>query len=58
MSGYKIVEEYDGRLPIYNIILNEKVIKSFDSLEEASGYLKALIDEDDTTSYGEENPCC
>lgn len=55
---YKIVEEYDGRLPVFNIVseVNKDIVKSFDSIEEAIIFLKRL--EDNSTPCGEEDPCC
>lgn len=42
--NYKIIEVYDGRLPEYQITDdNNKIIKSFDSFEEAETYLKSTI---------------
>lgn len=50
----KIVEEYDGRLPIYHVLnKEEELIKSFDSFEEAQNYVINL----NSTPCGEENPC-
>ena len=55
---YKIVEEYDGRLPVFNIVseVNRDIVKSFDTIEEAIIFLKRL--EDNSTPCGEEDPCC
>jgi len=38
MASLKVIEEYDGRLPIYNVVdVNTNiVVKTFDSLEEAN----------------------
>ena len=50
MINYLIKEEYDGRLPIYNVVevdssdqTLEVVLKSFDEIEQAEEYLKSLI---------------
>lgn len=60
MDNYKIIEEYDGRLPIFSIIKEVdskyQTIKSFDSYNDAE---KFLVDYTKTklTCCGEEDPC-
>ena len=50
----KVVEEYDGRLPVFNVVKEvtacnncgcqkDEVIKSFDTYEEAEAYCNSLI---------------
>ena len=50
----KVVEEYDGRLPVFNVVKEvtacdncgcqkDEVIKSFDTYEEADAYCVSLI---------------
>jgi len=50
----KIVEEYDGRLPVFNVVKEitacdncgcqkDEVIKSFDTYEEADAFCNSLI---------------
>lgn len=70
MSTLKIIEEYDGRLPVFNVIkevpecnncsVKDVLIKSFDSYEEANSFCNQLINEekvkDDFTPCGEEGP--
>jgi hypothetical protein len=52
----KVVEQYDGRLPVFNVVKEvtacdncgcqkDKVIKSFDTYEEADAYCNSLISE-------------
>lgn len=70
MFALKIIEEYDGRLPSFNVVREvnfcgnnkSQIVKTFDSYEEAEKYcnefLKNNNDIDDrTTPCGEENPC-
>ena len=41
--NYEIVEVYDGRLPEYQILDQDgKIIKTFDSIEEAKEFIKSL----------------
>jgi len=51
----KVVETYDGRLPIFNVVKEvtacdncgcqkDEVIKSFDTYEEADAFCNGLID--------------
>ena len=41
--NYEIVESYDGRLPEYQVIDGSgKLIKIFDTVEEAEKYIKTL----------------
>lgn len=37
MASLKVIEEYDGRLPVYNVVdvTTNIVVKTFDSLEDA-----------------------
>jgi len=56
MNNYEIIEEYDGRLPIFNVTKNKEVLKRFDSYEEAERFLTEHIN-NKSTSCGEENPC-
>jgi len=53
MTNYEIVEEYDGRLPLFNIVKDGNVVKSFDTFKEAEHYLNELV----STPCGEEDPC-
>ncbi|NBW58379.1 hypothetical protein EBR43_11525 [bacterium] len=50
----KVVEEYDGRLPVFNVVKEvtacdncgcqkDEVIKSFDTYEEADAFCNSLI---------------
>jgi hypothetical protein len=50
----KVVETYDGRLPVFNVVKEvtacgncgcqkDEVIKSFDTYEEADAYCNSLI---------------
>lgn len=72
MAVLKVVEEYDGRLPIFNVIKEassckncdcqkDEIIKSFDTYEEAESFCNSLIKEgnllDGVTPCGEEDPC-
>lgn len=73
MAIFKVVEEYDGRLPVFNVvkevvgcdnccISKDEIIKSFDTYEEAVQCCDKLIKEgkardDHTTPCGEEDPC-
>jgi len=52
----KVVKQYDGRLPIFNVVKEvtecdncgcqkDEVIKSFDTYEEADAYCNSLINE-------------
>jgi len=52
----KVVEEYDGRLPVFNVVKEvtacdncgcqkDEIIKSFDTYEEADDYCNGLISE-------------
>jgi len=52
----KVVEEYDGRLPVFNVVKEvtacdncgcqkDEVIKSFNTYEEADVYCNSLISE-------------
>jgi len=52
----KVTEQYDGRLPIFNVVKEvtacdncgcqkDEVIKSFDTYEEADAYCNSLISE-------------
>jgi len=52
----KVVEEYDGRLPVFNVVKEvtacdncgvqkDEVIKSFDTYEEADAYCNSLIEQ-------------
>ena len=52
----KVVEQYDGRLPVFNVVKEvtacdncgcqeDEVIKSFDTYEEADAYCNNLISE-------------
>ena len=50
----KIIETYDGRLPEYQVIQGETIIKIFDSLEEANQWCR---DNEKNTPCGEEDPC-
>ena len=67
----KVVEQYDGRLPIFNVVKEvtacdncgcqkDEVIKSFDTYEEADAYCNDLINNgkarDDYSPCGEESP--
>jgi len=36
--NFNIVEEYDGRLPVYHVINNNTIIKTFDSYKEAETF--------------------
>jgi len=60
MSSYEIVEEYDGRLPVFNVIKEVEskyqIIKSFDSYEDAEKFLVDHINKK-STYCGEEDPC-
>lgn len=60
MSNYKIVEEYDGRLPIFNVIKEieskHQILETFDSYEDAEKFLVNLLDSN-STPCGEEDPC-
>jgi len=38
----KIVEEYDGRLPYYNVVDKEEVLGTFDTEEEAQLFIETL----------------
>lgn len=51
--SFVIKEVYDGRLPEFQVLNKDIVIKIFDSLEEA----QAFVEELKTTCCGEENPC-
>lgn len=51
--SFIIKEVYDGRLPEFHVLSSDKVIKIFDSLEEA----QLFVEEFKTTCCGEENPC-
>lgn len=60
----EIREEYDGRLPIFNVVavdmINKNVIKllkSFASYQEAEKFYWAALKEDGVLPCGEENPC-
>ena len=61
MITFKIVEEYDGRLPVFNVVREsnniDKVIKTFDSYQDAEVYITTLIRDNKITPCGEENPC-
>jgi len=50
---YKIVEVYDGRLPSYQIVLNNKIIETFDTYKDA----EIFISNSKLTTCGEEDPC-
>jgi len=67
----KVVEEYDGRLPVFNVVkeviacnncqvTRDEIIKSFDTFEEADSYCNSLINSgkarDRYTPCGEEGP--
>ena len=67
----KVTEQYDGRLPVFNVVKEvtacdncgcqkDEVIKSFDTYEEADAYCNNLISEgkarDRIASCGEEAP--
>lgn len=58
MLLYKVVESYDGRLPIYNVVdtTSDKILKSFDTYEEADIMCNTLINESTTAPCGEEIP--
>jgi hypothetical protein len=72
MAIIKIKEEYDGRLPVFNVVkevvtcdncncTKDKVIKTFDSYDEAeefcNNYIKQGKARDSITPCGEEDPC-
>jgi len=41
----KVIEEYDGRLPYYNVVDGDEVLGKFDSQEEALLFIEALKNE-------------
>jgi len=41
----RIIEEYDGRLPYYNVVDGEEVLGTFDSQEEALLFIETLKNE-------------
>lgn len=50
----KIVEEYDGRLPVFKVLdSNDNTLGEFDSFDDAQRF----IDDRGFTTCGEENPC-
>lgn len=56
MLPYKIVENYDGRLPVYSVMdtTSNKILKSFDTYEEADIMCNALINRSTTSPCGED----
>jgi len=67
----KILEEYDGRLPVFNVVkeviacdnchvTKDEIIKSFDTYDEANAYCISLVNSgkarDDYSPCGEEGP--
>lgn len=70
MFVLKIIEEYDGRLPSFNVVrevnfcgnIKSQIVKTFDSYEEAEKFCNEVLKnnndiDDRTTPCGEENPC-
>lgn len=72
MAIFRVTEAYDGKLPIFNVIkkivthnscgvTKDKVIKSFDTYEEANRFCDELVEnskaKDSSTPCGEEDPC-
>jgi len=53
MSDLIIKEVIDGRLPEYQVLEEDRIIKTFDSIEEAESF----IEQTKITPCGEENPC-
>jgi len=54
---YKIKEVYDGRLPEYQVIFEDKVIKTFDNVEDAEDWVEAKKCCKGQTPCGEDDPC-
>lgn len=50
---YTIKEVYDGRLPEYQVIYNNEIIRTFEEYDDAVKWVSSK----ETTACGEENPC-